>query len=133
MPRILIVDDEPELLTILGMLYEIEGFTVYLAEDGQHALDVISKNAVDIVLTDLMMPRLDGLRLSQKLRQSSEYGSIPIVMHTAASGAVPGLGLHYDALIAKPSTFENQLSVIQALLSRPSGEDNGKRTEGESP
>lgn len=121
MPRILIVDDEPELLTILGMLYEMEGFTVYPANDGEHALDVIAKNEVDIVLTDLMMPRLDGLRLSHKLRQSPAYHDIPIVLHTAAGFEVPGLGKFYDALIAKPSTIEQQMSVVHELLSRTSG------------
>jgi CheY-like chemotaxis protein len=121
MPSILLVDDEPELLTILGMLYEIEGFSVHSAKDGEHALEVIAQNRVDVVLTDLMMPRLDGLELSRKLRQSPDHKEIPIVLHTAAGVEVPGLGQHYDALIRKPSTFDGQLEVIQALLARSSG------------
>lgn len=122
MPNLLLVDDEPDLLTILRMLYELQGFTVHSARDGEHALEVIAQNPVDIILTDLMMPRLDGLGLSQKLRQTSGHKNIPIILHTAAGVQVPGLGQHYDALIPKPSTLEDQLKVIHALLARkPAG------------
>jgi CheY-like chemotaxis protein len=118
MPSILIVDGEPDLLTILAMLYEMQGFTVHAAKDGEHALDVIRQNTVEIVLTDLMMPRLDGLRLSRRLRESPEYKDIPIILHTAAGDDAPGLGTCYDLLLPKPSTFEDQLAAVETLLAR---------------
>jgi two-component system, sensor histidine kinase ChiS len=120
MPNILIVDDEPEMLTILEMLYEMQGFTVRCAKDGEHALEILAGHPVDVVMTDLMMPRLDGLGLSAKLRQSTEYRDIPIILHTAAGIEVPGLGKLFDALIRKPSTFDDQLAIIETLLSRRS-------------
>jgi DNA-binding response OmpR family regulator len=116
MPSILIVDDEPDLLTILAMLYEMQGFTVYSAKDGEHALEVIRQNPVEIVVTDLMMPRLDGLRLSRRLREFAEYKDVPIILHTAAGAEAPGLGTCYDLLLPKPCSFEEQLAAVQALL-----------------
>jgi two-component system, chemotaxis family, chemotaxis protein CheY len=120
MPSILIVDDEPDLLTILAMLYEMQGFTVYSAKDGEHALDVIRQNPVEIVLTDLMMPRLDGLGLSRRLRELPEYKDVPIILHTAAGAEVAGLGTCYDLLVPKPSAFEDQLAAVETLLARGS-------------
>lgn len=67
-PRILIADDEPNHRRALSIGLRMEGYEVVEAADGQHALEVLAQNPVDVVVCDLMMPRVDGLELARRLR-----------------------------------------------------------------
>ena len=80
MPKcILIVDDEPRYLRLLEVNLKTEGYTVVTAADGLQAIEVFSAQPVDLILLDIMMPRLDGFATCQRIR---EFSNVPIIMLT---------------------------------------------------
>ncbi|MGV3569941.1 MAG: response regulator [Ramlibacter sp.] len=113
---ILLVDDEPDLLTILALLLEMEQFEVATASDGVQALDVVRSGNIALVLTDLMMPRLDGIGLCQALRGDPATRHIPIILSSAGAAKPPGEGTLFDVFMSKPALFDEQLGHIRKLL-----------------
>ena len=79
-PRILIVDDEPRYLRLLEANLRTEGYEIITAHDGIEALEIFAVQPIDLVLLDIMLPRLDGFSVCQRLRQ---FSSVPIIMLTA--------------------------------------------------
>jgi DNA-binding response OmpR family regulator len=116
--RILIVDDEPRYLRLLEANLRTEGYEVVTAQDGMQALDVFSANPIDLVLMDVMMPRLDGFGATQRLR---EFTNIPIVILTARGeeqDRVRGLDLGADDYLVKPFSATELLARVRAVLRR---------------
>ena len=81
--RILIVDDEPRYLRLLEANLRTEGYEVATAQDGVQALDVFSAQPIDLVLLDVMMPRLDGFGVIEQLRQNPETRDLPVIVISA--------------------------------------------------
>ena len=77
--RILAVDDSPEALSLLEKVLKREGYEVMVVQDGTAALEVLSSQAFDLVLLDVMMPGVDGFEVSRKLRQADTPGKVPVV------------------------------------------------------
>jgi two-component system, OmpR family, KDP operon response regulator KdpE len=120
-PRILLVDDEPRLLDAVRMNLEVEGFEVFEAHDGAEALERIRKVLPDLVVLDVMMPRLDGLETLADLRR---FSSVPVIMLTVKaddSDVVLGLERGADDYVAKPFSQQVLLSRIKAVLRRAEG------------
>jgi len=116
--RILIVDDEPRYLRLLEANLRTEGYEVVTAQDGMQALDVFSSNPIDLVLMDVMMPRLDGFGATQRLR---EFTNVPIVILTARGeeqDRVRGLDLGADDYLIKPFSATELLARVRAVLRR---------------
>lgn len=116
--RILIVDDEPRYLRLLEANLKTEGYEVVTAQDGMQALDVFSTNPIDLVLLDVMMPRLDGFGVTQRLR---EFSNVPIVILTARGeeqDRVRGLDLGADDYLVKPFSATELLARVRAVLRR---------------
>ena len=116
--RILIVDDEPRYLRLLEANLRTEGYEVVTAQDGVQALDVFSSQPIDLVLMDVMMPRLDGFATTQRLR---EFSTVPIVMLTAKGeeqDRVRGLDLGADDYLVKPFSATELLARVRAVLRR---------------
>ena len=116
--RILIVDDEPRYLRLLEANLRTEGYEVVTAQDGMQALDVFSANPIDLVLMDVMMPRLDGFGATQRLR---EFTNVPIVILTARGeeqDRVRGLDLDADDYLVKPFSATELLARVRAVLRR---------------
>ncbi len=116
--RILIVDDEPRYLRLLEANLKTEGSTVVTASDGVQALDVFSAQPVDLVLLDIMMPRLDGFGTCQRIR---EFSNVPIIMLTAKGeeqDRVKGLDLGADDYLVKPFSATELLARVRAVLRR---------------
>lgn len=116
--RILIVDDEPRYLRLLEANLRTEGYEVSTAQDGLQALDVFSAQPVDLVLLDVMMPRLDGFGTCQRLR---EFSNVPIVILTARGeeqDRVRGLDLGADDYLIKPFSATELLARVRAVLRR---------------
>ncbi|MCC7116912.1 MAG: response regulator transcription factor [Anaerolineales bacterium] len=116
--RILIVDDEPRYLRLLEANLRTEGYEVSTAQDGVQALDVFSAQPIDLVLLDVMMPRLDGFGACQRLR---EFSSVPIVILTARGeeqDRVRGLDLGADDYLVKPFSATELLARVRAVLRR---------------
>ena len=116
--RILLADDDAMILDVLRYQLEKEGYQVLTAEDGQQALDLAQTGQPDLVLLDVMMPKLQGWEVCRELRRTSE---VPILMLTARGeemDRVLGLELGADDYIVKPFSFRELLARIHAALRR---------------
>jgi DNA-binding response OmpR family regulator len=117
---ILLVDDEDSIQKLLAYPLEREGFRVLQARDGEEALERFASEHVDLVVLDVMLPKLDGLEVCKRLRAESE---VPIIMLTARDDEldkVVGLELGADDYITKPFSIREFRSRIRALLRRAS-------------
>lgn len=118
MSRILLVEDESALSEPLAFLLTREGFEVEIAEDGQQALDVFANGTFDIILLDLMIPKVPGTEVCRQIRTTS---NIPIIMLTAKDTEVDkvvGLELGADDYVTKPYSTRELLARIKAVLRR---------------
>jgi DNA-binding response OmpR family regulator len=115
---ILLVDDEDAVQKLLTYPLERDGYRVLPARDGEEALDVFRREQVDLVVLDIMLPKLDGLEVCRRLRATSQ---VPIIMLTARDDEldkVVGLELGADDYITKPFSIREFRSRIRALLRR---------------
>lgn len=117
MKRILIVDDEPDILEALEAILEMEGFVVDTATTGQHALERISAVAPDVVLTDVMMPVMNGIELLQRLKAHPEYQAIPVIVTSAGSIGAEALR-GSEAFLKKPVDLDVLMRTIERALRR---------------
>jgi DNA-binding response OmpR family regulator len=124
---ILLVDDEDSVQKLLAYPLERDGFRVVQARDGEEALERFEREAIDLVVLDLMLPKLDGLEVCKRLRNTS---TVPIIMLTARDDEldkVLGLELGADDYITKPFSIREFRSRVRALLRRASA----PRADGE--
>jgi len=123
--RILVVDDDPAQRELLFRRLEREGYDVSVAEDGWAGLAAIAARIPDLLIVDMMMPRLDGIGVITRLRESPATATLPILMLTARDRAVDksfGLESGADDYLGKPFEFPELLARIKALLRRSFGE-----------
>ena len=116
--RVLIVDDEPRYLRLLEANLRTEGYEVATAQDGVQAVDIFSSQPIDLILLDIMMPRMDGFSTCQRIR---EYSNVPIIMLTAKGeeqDRVRGLDLGADDYLVKPFSATELLARVRAVLRR---------------
>jgi len=128
-PTVLLVDDEESVQKVLTYPLEREGYRVVQARDGEEALERYQAEHVDLVILDLMLPRLDGLEVCKRLRAES---SVPIIMLTARDDefdTVLGLELGADDYITKPFSIREFMSRVRALLRRAQLPPTGARDE----
>lgn len=121
MPKILIVEDDPDIRELLRFNLEKAGFNLLLAEDGEKALMLARKHAPDIILLDLMLPGVDGLEVCRTLKRDPDTEHIPIVMVTAKGeemDRVVGLELGADDYIVKPFSIREVILRIRKLMDR---------------
>jgi DNA-binding response OmpR family regulator len=115
---ILVVDDEPDILELLVHLLSKEGYRVLKASDGRSALEIMSESAIDLVLTDLMMPAMDGAQLAAQMRARPQCKAIPLMMISALPEAtVRGIYDQYDSFLQKPFHGGTLLALVRGLLS----------------
>ncbi len=118
MPRVLVVDDEPQIVGLLRSYLERDGFDVDEAADGEAALETTRRVRPDLVLLDLMLPRLDGREVCRRIR---EMGHTPIIMLTARdeeTDKLVGLELGADDYITKPFSPREVVARVRAVLRR---------------
>jgi DNA-binding response OmpR family regulator len=118
-PRILLVDDEQPIQTLLSFPLQRDGYEVVAAADGREALARFSEQVFDLVVLDLMLPRMDGLEVCRRLRAKGE--TVPIIMLTAKSDEIDkvlGLELGADDYITKPFSMREFRSRVKAALRR---------------
>jgi CheY-like chemotaxis protein len=115
--HVLVVDDEPAILEACSMLLELEGFRITVAPDGAAALARIRElGAPDVVLTDLMMPRLDGLGLARAIRAADDLEDVRVVVTSAALVDTAPILEVADAFVTKDGKFETLLATIDTQL-----------------
>lgn len=125
---ILVADDDPQLLRLVARNLEIEGYQVHTATDGQEALDAITTTPPDLAILDVMMPRLDGFAVCQRVR---EFSSTPIMMLTARGhdqDKVRGFDLGADDYMTKPFSIGELLGRVRAILRRSQVNAEGSQT-----
>jgi CheY-like chemotaxis protein len=122
LPKILVVEDDADLLVMIKTMLQSVG-EVTLARDGQDALDLLKTGfKPDVIVTDLMMPRMDGLTLAKTLKGDPNIGNIPLVMLTAKSGPmdmITGINAGARHYVTKPFKAADLIDKVKkALTSR---------------
>jgi DNA-binding response OmpR family regulator len=114
--KILVVDDEPELLQLLRYVLEAAGFSVVVAGDGRQALEQVSKEEPDLVLCDVVMPELNGFETVQALRRNPVTRFLPILMLSArgqAQDVQRALDAGADGYITKPFSYRELVAEVR--------------------
>jgi two-component system alkaline phosphatase synthesis response regulator PhoP len=127
-PSVLIVDDEPNIVLSLQFLMKKTGFEVRTAKDGEEAMAEISRAAPDLVLLDVMMPKIDGFSICTQIRANPEWKDVRIIMLTARGRDVErekGLALGADDYITKPFSTKEAIARVEAVLRR------SRKTDGQ--
>ncbi len=120
--KILVVDDDLNICELLKLYLENEGYTAFVANDGQVAVDTFAAKNPDLVLLDIMLPKMDGWQVCREIRKTS---SVPIIMLTAKGETfdkVLGLELGADDYVTKPFDAKEVMARIKAVLRRSKGE-----------
>src|SRR5436309_14505175 len=115
---ILAADDDPQLLRLITRNLQLEGYDVLAARDGQQALELVENNALDLVLLDVMMHRMDGFTVCYRVR---EFSSVPIIIITARGqdqDKVRGLDPGTDDYLTKPFSVDELLARVRAVIRR---------------
>ena len=123
--KILVVDDEASIRRILETRLKMAGYNVVTAEDGEEAVELFNKTNPDIVILDVMMPKMDGYGVTREIRRVSD---VPIIILTAlgdVSERITGLELGADDYISKPFSVRELMARIRAVLARTAVNDKG--------
>ena len=116
--HVLVVDDEPSVVEVVGLYLRREGFRVTEAQDGQSAMEAVARDLPDLLILDVMLPKVDGLAVVSRVRAKAE---VPIILLTARreeSDRVLGLELGADDYVVKPFSPRELLSRVRAVLRR---------------
>lgn len=116
MTTVLVIDDEPAILGVLSVFLETEGFDVVQARDGREGLDRAREQRPDIVVSDVMMPLLDGRELCRMMQADPNLSAIPMIMMSAAGESVLRGACCPDAFIAKPFDLDLLLATIGEVM-----------------
>lgn len=118
---ILIADDEPNIVLPLEFVLQEEGYRVRVARDGQEALDALAAELPDLLLLDVMLPRVSGFDVCQRVRANAQWKGLRVVMLSAKGREVEvqkGLALGADAYVTKPFAIKDLLAEVARQLGR---------------
>ena len=125
--RILLADDDPDVIEVVSMLLEDEGYEIIAAKDGEEALARIEGENPDLVILDLLMPRVDGFAVINTLREPryERWSGIPVIVLTSVREEVSrrryeletGRSMEYAAYLEKPADPDELLDTVSSLLS----------------
>jgi DNA-binding response OmpR family regulator len=117
LPLILVVEDDPDILAMMVTALGDEGYRVATAQDGEEALASARRDRPDLIVLDLMLPRMNGLQFRAEQRRDAELSSIPVICLSGAShAATVALELGTGDCLAKPVEFDRLLALITKLL-----------------
>lgn len=128
--KILLVDDEIDIVTVIRLRLEASGYEVVVAMDGKEALNTARSLHPDLIILDLMLPGLDGFHVARMLKYDNQYKDIPIIMLTAKAGEdsrKTGEQVGADAYMNKPFEAEKLLAKIRELLAARDQKNNEKK------
>jgi DNA-binding response OmpR family regulator len=120
-PLVLVADDDPDILTLVGFRLERAGYDVLPARDGEEALALALERQPDLAILDVMMPKLDGYEVTQRLRDNSATSGMPVILLTARvqeADITRGFEAGADDYIKKPFSPQELRARVQAILGR---------------
>lgn len=126
-PRILCVDDEPQVLKFLEALFAKNGYEVIKAENGEEALEKLKEERVDLVISDVRMPKIDGFELCRRIKGDDRYRDIPVIIITGLTekkDRIKGIEAGAEDFISKPLDQAEVLARVKMLLKKRDG--NGR-------
>jgi diguanylate cyclase (GGDEF)-like protein len=132
--RILIVDDHEDNVEVLRARLEASGYRTECAADGEEALEIVTQSPPDLILLDVMMPRLDGNEVARRIKADKSLPFIPIIMQTALESVeskVEGLGAGADDYITKPINFPELEARVRSMLRIKALQDEVERKNAE--
>jgi two-component system phosphate regulon response regulator PhoB len=121
MPSVLVVDDDPVILKLLEVNFEMDGFTVYSASDGAQGLARAREAKPDAVVLDVMMPKMTGLEVATALREDPKTARIPILFVTAkaqSTDVARGLEIGVEDYVTKPFDPLDLINRVRAVIER---------------
>jgi phosphate regulon transcriptional regulator PhoB len=130
--KILIVDDEKDIVDLISYNLEKEGFVTIKAYDGESALELVKARKPDLVVLDLMLPRIKGLEVCKFIRKNPDTETLPIIMLTAKGDQVDkilGLEMGADDYITKPFNVRELIARVRAVLRRAEARPDSERRE----
>ncbi|HVK05489.1 MAG TPA: response regulator [Armatimonadaceae bacterium] len=128
MPRILAVDDEPNIVRLIQVNLERHGYTVETASNGAQALAKIKANRPDLLVSDVMMPEMDGFELLANVRRDPSLTDLPVIMLTAKAqdkDVMTGYQYGADMYLTKPFNPQELLQFVKRILASGGDEDGG--------
>jgi diguanylate cyclase (GGDEF)-like protein len=131
-PRVLIVDDHPDNVEVIRARLEAIGYRTECARDGEEALERVNQSPPDLILLDVMMPRLDGHEVARRIKADKNLPFIPIIMQTALESVeskVEGLSAGADDYITKPINFAELEARLRSMLRIKALQDEVKKRE----
>ena len=119
MKKILIVDDEPNIVMTLEYTFKKSNYEVFIARDGQEALDILKTNFPDVIILDIMMPMVDGFATLEQIRKDANLQHTKVMFLSAKnkeSDIEKGLALGADAYMTKPFSIKKVVEKMEELL-----------------
>ena len=116
--RVLIVDDEPRILSMMRRVLEADGYEVVIAGEGASALDILRSEPIDMVILDVMMPGMDGFEVCRLVRRESVVPILMLTARDASTDKVTGLDCGADDYVVKPFETDELMARVRALLRR---------------
>ena len=119
MKKILIVDDEPNIVMTLEYTFKKSNYEVFIARDGQEALDILKNNFPDVIILDIMMPMVDGFATLEQIRKDDNLQHTKVMFLSAKnkeSDIEKGLALGADAYMTKPFSIKKVVEKVEELL-----------------
>ncbi len=122
---IMVVDDNPDIVTIVKTILEVKGYGVQSAYSGQEVFNLLGELKPDLIILDIMMPEMDGLKVLTRLKGDAGTASIPVILLTAKvqyDDVLGGYKMGADYYITKPFTITQLMTGINSLLSKDQGD-----------
>ena len=119
--KILVVDDDPDIVELTKTILELDGFNVITASGGGECLQILENENIDLVLLDIMMPEISGWDIAAKIKENPKWKNIPIVFLTAKGDTMSiGMGrMASEDYIVKPFDINNLITRINNILNKP--------------
>jgi DNA-binding response OmpR family regulator len=123
-PVVLVVEDEPSIAEVTELYLRRAGFDVLSARDGEQALELLAKARPDLVVLDLMLPRVDGYEVTRRLRAQGETPLVMLTARKSEADRIAGLEMGADDYVVKPFSPQELVSRVRAVLRRAGGRSN---------
>ncbi|MBD1871426.1 response regulator transcription factor [Cyanobacteria bacterium FACHB-471] len=134
--RLLLVDDEPGLREAVQAYLEDSGFTVNVASNARDGWDLVQQTSPDLVISDIMMPQVDGYQFLKQMREDERFQAIPVVFLTArgmTTDRIQGYQAGCDAYLSKPFDPDELVAIVSNLLERRAVADRAAAGDGSTP